>query len=90
MDPTVFTMRKMLVGQKQQLYLQDHFSGLRLAHGAVTVIGSTGVHAHSIVVGCCYENRALRVHHPTWILDRWMRRERDNDSRFFEKLKNLL
>ena len=50
-------------------YLKNDFSGFRLAHGAITVIGSAGIHANSIIIGCCYENGALWVYHPTWELE---------------------
>lgn len=49
-----------------QPYLQNDLGGFRLAHGAITVIGRTCVHAHSVVIGCCYKNGTLGVHYPTW------------------------
>lgn len=52
-----------------QPYLQNDLGGFRPAHGAIAVVGRTCVHAHSVVICCCYKNGALRVHYPTWELD---------------------
>lgn len=49
-------------------YLQNDLSGFRLPHGTITVICCTCVHAHSIIIGCCYKNRALRVDYPSRVL----------------------
>lgn len=49
-------------------YLQKDLSGFRLSHGTITVICCTCVHAHSIIIGCCYKNWALRVNYPPRVL----------------------
>lgn len=60
----------MIKSQEAHPYLQNDLCRFRLAHRAITVIGSAGVHADSIVISCCYKNGALRVHHPTWELEK--------------------
>lgn len=41
------------------LYLQNDFGRFRLTHSPIAVVGSAGVHAYCIIIGCVYEQGAF-------------------------------